>query len=82
MGGLNKAYRVTEVRPFWYRRMLAARARDRGRLRTHYRFEILLVGSSLVTNSLKTIPGAPTLPALVGWARWPSSSWSRSSSSR
>jgi uncharacterized BrkB/YihY/UPF0761 family membrane protein len=71
-GGLNKAYRVTEVRPFWYRRMLAAVLVIAVGFGLITAFEILLVGSSLVTNSLKTIPGAPTLPALVGWARWPS----------
>lgn len=71
MGGLNKAYRVTEVRPFWYRRMLAAVLVIAVGFGLITAFEILLVGSSLVTNALKTIPGAPTLPALVGWARWP-----------
>lgn len=71
MSGLNKAYRVTEVRPFWYRRMLAAVLVIAVGFGLVTAFEILVAGSSLVTNGLKSIPGAPTLPALIGWARWP-----------
>lgn len=71
MGGLNKAYRVTEVRPFWYRRMLAIVLVIAVGFGLVTAFEILVVGSSLVSNSLKTIPGAPNLPSLIGWARWP-----------
>jgi len=71
MGGLNKAYRVTEVRPFWYRRILAAVlviAVGFGLITT---FEILLVGSSLVKSWVATWPGQPDLPGFFTWARWP-----------
>ncbi len=72
MGGLNKAYRVTEVRPFWYRRILAAVLVIAVGFGLVTGFEILVVGSSLVKNALRTIPGNPSLPVLFGWARWPS----------
>jgi len=71
MGGLNKAYRVTEVRPFWYRRILAAVLVIAVGFGLAIGFEILVVGSSLVKNALKTLPGSPTLPGMFGWARWP-----------
>jgi membrane protein len=71
MGGLNKAYRVTEVRPFWYRRILALVLVIAVGFGLATGFEILVVSSSLVKNALRTLPGNPTLPGMFGWARWP-----------
>ena len=72
MVGLNRAYRVTEVRPFWYRRILAAVLVIAVGFGLVTGLEILVVGSSLVKNALKTLPGTPSLPGMFGWARWPS----------
>jgi len=71
MGGLNRAYGVAERRPFWLRRLLAIVLVLGVGFGLVTGFEFIVVGSSLVKNALKTMPGAPSLPALYGWARWP-----------
>lgn len=72
MSGLNKAYRVTEVRPFWYRRILSVVLVIAVGFGLVAAFEILVVGSALVSSGVKSLPGSPNLPALFGWGRWPS----------
>jgi membrane protein len=71
MGGLNKAYRVTEFRPFWYRRLLAIVLVIAVGFGLITAFEILLVGSKMVQGWLLTWPHPPQLSGLYGWARWP-----------
>ena len=71
MGGLNRAYRVTEFRPFWYRRLLAIVLVVAVGFGLITAFEILLVGSKMVKTWLATWPDPPQLSALYGWARWP-----------
>ncbi len=71
MGGLNRAYRVTEYRPFWYRRLLAIVLVIAVGFGLITGFEILLVGSSLVKNWIASWPTPVDLPGLFGWARWP-----------
>jgi membrane protein len=71
MSGLNRAYRVTEFRPFWYRRLLSAVLVVAVGFGLITAFEILVVGSSLVRTWLLTLPSPPDLPGLIGWARWP-----------
>jgi membrane protein len=71
MGGLNRAYRVTEFRPFWYRRLLAVVLVVAVGFGLITAFEILLVGSKLVKTWIMTWPEPPQLSGLYGWARWP-----------
>ena len=71
MGGLNRAYGVAEHRPFWLRRLLAIVLVIGVGFGLVTGFEFIVVGSSLVKNALKTMPDAPSLPALYGWLRWP-----------
>ena len=71
MGGLNRAYRVTEFRPFWYRRLLAVVLVVAVGFGLITAFEILLVGSKLVKTWMTTWPEPPQLSGLYGWARWP-----------
>jgi len=71
MGGLNRAYRVTEFRPFWYRRLLAVVLVVAVGFGLITAFEILLVGSKLVKTWILTWPEPPQLSGLYGWARWP-----------
>ena len=71
MGGLNRAYRVTEFRPFWYRRLLALVLVIAVGFGLITAFEILLVGSNLVKTWIATWPEPPQLSGLYGWARWP-----------
>ncbi len=71
MGGLNRAYRVTEFRPFWYRRLLAIVLVVAVGFGLITAFEILLVGSQLVKTWIATWPEPPQLSGLYGWARWP-----------
>lgn len=71
MGGLNRAYRVTEFRPFWYRRLLAIVLVVAVGFGLITAFEILLVGSKMVKTWLATWPDPPQLSAIYGWARWP-----------
>jgi membrane protein len=71
MGGLNRAYRVTEYRPFWYRRLLAVVLVIAVGFGLITAFQILLVGSQLVKSWLATWPVPPDLPGLYKWARWP-----------
>jgi len=71
MGGLNRAYRVTEFRPFWYRRLLAVVLVVAVGFGLITAFEILIVGSKLVKTWIATWPEPPQLSGLYGWARWP-----------
>jgi len=71
MGGLNRAYRVTEFRPFWYRRLLAVVLVVAVGFGLITAFEILLVGSKLVKTWIAAWPDPPQLSGLYGWARWP-----------
>jgi membrane protein len=71
MGGLNRAYRVTEFRPFWYRRLLAIVLVIAVGFGLITAFEILIVGSNMVKTWFATWPDPPQLSALSGWARWP-----------
>lgn len=71
MGGLNRAYRVSEFRPFWFRRLLSALLVVAVGFGLVTGFELLLVGSSLVKSWIATWPGSPDLPALYGFWRWP-----------
>ncbi len=71
MGGLNRVYRVTEFRPFWYRRLLALVLVVAVGFGLITAFEILLVGSQLVKSWIATWPQPPQLSGLYGWARWP-----------
>lgn len=71
MGGLNRAYRVTEFRPFWYRRLLSIVLVVAVGFGLVTAFEILFVGSSLVRNWFATLPAPPDVPGLIAWARWP-----------
>jgi len=71
MGGLNRAYGVAEHRPFWLRRLLAIVLVVGVGFGLVTGFELIVVGSSVVKNALHTLPGSPSLPGMVGWARWP-----------
>jgi membrane protein len=71
MGGLNRAYRVTEFRPFWYRRLLAIVLVVAVGFGLITAFEILLLGSQMVQTWMLTFPNPPQVSALYGWARWP-----------
>lgn len=71
MGGLNRAYRVTEFRPFWYRRLLAIVLVVAVGFGLITAFEILLLGSQMVQTWMLTFPNPPQVTALYGWARWP-----------
>jgi membrane protein len=71
MGGLNRAYRVSEFRPFWFRRLLSALLVVAVGFGLVTGFEILVVGSSLVKAWISTWPGSPDLPSLYGFWRWP-----------
>jgi len=71
MGGLNRAYGVAEHRPFWLRRLLAIVLVVAVGFGLVTGFELIIVGSSVVKNALRTLPNAPSLPGVFGWARWP-----------
>jgi membrane protein len=71
MGGLNRAYRVTEFRPFWYRRLLAVVLVIGVGFGLVTAFEILLVGSKMVQTWLMGDARPPQVLALSSWARWP-----------
>jgi len=71
MGGLNRAYRVTEFRPFWYRRLLAVVLVIGVGFGLVTAFEILLVGSKMVQTWLMGDARPPMVLALSSWARWP-----------
>ena len=71
MGGLNRAYRVTEFRPFWYRRLLAIVLVVAVGFGLVTAFEILLVGSKMVQQWVAGFTDPPEVFALYAWARWP-----------
>lgn len=71
MGGLNRAYRVTEFRPFWYRRLLAVVLVIGVGFGLVTAFEILLVGSKMVQTWLVGDARIPQALALSSWVRWP-----------
>ena len=71
MGGLNRAYRVSEFRPFWYRRLLAIVLVIGVGFGLITEFEILLVGSQMVQQWMAGLAQPPEAIALYAWARWP-----------
>jgi membrane protein len=71
MGGLNRAYRVTEFRPFWYRRLLAVVLVIGVGFGLITAFEILLVGSQMVQQWMAGFTSTPQALSLYTWARWP-----------
>lgn len=71
MGGLNRAYGVAEHRPFWLRRLLAIVLVIGVGFGLVTGFELIVVGSSLVKNALRTLPNGPAMPGIYGWVRWP-----------
>ena len=71
MGGLNRAYRVSEFRPFWYRRLLAIVLVVGVGFGLITAFEILLVGSQMVQQWMAGFARPPEVISLYAWARWP-----------
>ena len=71
MSGLNRAYRVTEFRPFWYRRLLSIVLVVAVGFGLITAFEILLVGSQMVQQWMAGFSSPPQAFSLYAWARWP-----------